>query len=115
MSIFICPVCRERLGISGKTYVCPKNHSFDIARSGYVNLLLSKHAGKTVHGDNKLMVQARHDFLEKDYYSPLRDTICEKVKSGVILDAGCGEGYYTAGISEKLGSSEIYGIDISKT
>lgn len=115
MSILICPVCGEKLDISGKAYVCPERHSFDIAKSGYVNLLLSKHAGKTVHGDNKLMVQARRDFLEKGYYSPLRDALCEKIQNGVILDAGCGEGYYTAGISDKLDNSEIYGIDISKT
>lgn len=115
MSILICPVCGEKLSISGKTYVCPKKHNFDIAKSGYVNLLLSKHVGKTVHGDNKLMVQARRDFLEKGYYSPLRDALYERVHNGIILDAGCGEGYYTSGISDKLTDSEIYGIDISKT
>ena len=115
MSILICPVCSKKLFVSGKTYTCPSKHSFDIAKSGYVNLLLSKHAGKTVHGDNKIMVQARRDFLEKGYYSPLRDALCEKITDGIILDAGCGEGYYTAGISDKLIDSEIYGIDISKT
>lgn len=115
MGILICPVCREKLGISGKTYTCPNRHSFDIAKSGYVNLLLSKHAGKTVHGDNKLMVQARRDFLEKGYYSPLREAVCEKVRGGVILDAGCGEGYYTVGIADTFPNAEIYGIDISKT
>lgn len=115
MGILICPVCGEKLSTSGKMYTCKTKHSFDIAKSGYVNLLLSKHAGKTVHGDNKLMVQARRDFLEKGYYSPLRDALCEKITNGIILDAGCGEGYYTAGISDKLIDSEIYGIDISKT
>ncbi|MDE5582700.1 MAG: methyltransferase domain-containing protein [Ruminococcus sp.] len=115
MGILICPVCREKLGISGKTYTCANRHSFDIARSGYVNLLLSKHTGKTVHGDNKIMVQARRDFLEKGYYSPLRESLCENVQEGVILDAGCGEGYYTNGILNALPNAEIYGIDISKT
>lgn len=115
MGILICPVCSQRLSVSGKTYTCQAKHSFDIAKSGYVNLLLSKHAGKTVHGDNRLMVQARRDFLEKGYYSPLRDALCEKICDGIILDAGCGEGYYTAAISDALNNSEIYGIDISKT
>lgn len=124
MSIYKCPVCSEKLDISGKSYVCAKRHSFDIARSGYVNLLLSKHAGKTVHGDNKLMVQARRDFLDKGYYAPLRDALCEKVcrympAGGVLLDAGCGEGYYTVAAAEALEAagknSLICGIDISKT
>lgn len=123
MSVFICPVCAERLDISGKSYVCCNRHSFDIARSGYVNLLLSKHIGKAVHGDNKLMLRARRDFLEAGYYSPL----CEKVaeitvkfaKNGsVVLDAGCGEGYYSVAINDYLCqqniATEMYGIDISK-
>ncbi|MDE6539795.1 MAG: methyltransferase domain-containing protein [Ruminococcus sp.] len=115
MGILVCPVCRKNLDISEKNYICPSGHSFDIARSGYVNLLLSKHAGKSIHGDNKLMVQARRDFLDKGFYAPLRDALCEKISTGVILDAGCGEGYYTCGIKNKLPDAEIYGIDISKT
>ncbi|MDE6834486.1 MAG: methyltransferase domain-containing protein [Ruminococcus sp.] len=115
MNILICPVCREKLVISGKSYSCQNRHSFDVAKSGYVNLLMSKHTGKTIHGDNKLMVQARRDFLNKGFYAPLRDEICEKITSGIILDAGCGEGYYTSGIKNISPDSEIYGIDISKT
>lgn len=122
MSFFTCPVCGEKLDIKDKIYVCMGRHSFDIARSGYVNLLLSKHIGKTVHGDNKLMVQARKRFLDKGYYKPLCDALCEAVSghfSGkVILDAGCGEGYYTAAIFDCLDkadiAADIYGIDISK-
>lgn len=122
MSILICPVCGKKLEFSEKSYVCSGRHCFDISRSGYVNLLLSRHIGKTVHGDNKLMVQARRDFLEKGYYSPLRNELCAMVRrnfrGGVILDSGCGEGYYTSAIYDELKQSgiaaEIYGIDISK-
>ena len=118
MGIYICPVCGKPLEIAGNSYKCVQAHSFDIARSGYVNLLLSKHMGKTVHGDNKLMVKARREFLEKSYYSPLREALCraaERYFSGsVLLDAGCGEGYYTSAIAETLGNAECYGVDISK-
>lgn len=122
MSIFTCPVCGKNLRFSGKTYICPERHSFDVSKSGYVNLLLSKHIGKTVHGDNKLMLQARRNFLEKRYYSPLCDELCDMVQrnfqGGVLLDAGCGEGYYTSAIYGRLEQSDIaadiYGIDISK-
>lgn len=122
--ILACPVCGECLGISDRSYICPSRHSFDIARSGYVNLLLSKHIGKAVHGDNRLMVQARRDFLEKGYYSPLRDAVCSQAvkllpRGGTVLDAGCGEGYYTSGIRAAFDEAgipvEMYGIDISKT
>lgn len=122
MEIFTCPVCEEKLYISGKSCVCTNRHCFDISKSGYVNLLLSSHMGKTVHGDNKLMVQSRRDFLEKGYYSHLCDELCDMVlrnfNGGIILDAGCGEGYYTAAIFDMLNRSdmaaEMYGIDISK-
>ena len=123
MGILTCPVCAAKLEISGNSYKCERGHSFDRARSGYVNLLLSKHIGKTVHGDNKLMVQARRSFLEKGYYSPLCEALCSTVEKyssgGSILDAGCGEGYYTSAISDRLEGSgkaaDIYGIDVSKT
>ena len=122
MSILICPVCREKLDLSGNSCVCRNNHSFDLAKSGYVNLLLSKHIGKTIHGDNKLMVQARREFLEKGYYAPLKDALCEAalkhLDGDIILDAGCGEGYYTSAIYDKFEQTQksvsIYGIDISK-
>ncbi len=124
MTILTCPVCGQNLGLSGKSYVCPKNHSFDTAKSGYVNLLLSKHAGGSVHGDNKLMVRARRDFLDKGYYSPLCEALCRAVcrytpDEGTLLDAGCGEGYYTESVQRALNecgkNAHVYGIDISKT
>lgn len=122
MSVLICPVCGALLDISGKTFICPKRHSFDSAKSGYVNLLLSKH-GTAVHGDNKLMLRSRRDFLESGYYAPLCEKVCETVveyaKNGcTMLDAGCGEGYYTSAVKAIFDRSniavDIYGIDISK-
>ena len=51
-----CPVCAGALERRAGAYLCPKNHSFDIAKSGYVNLLLNSSQGH--HGDDKLMVRA---------------------------------------------------------
>jgi len=117
MTEFVCPVCREKLVLSEKSLVCGRNHCFDVSKSGYVNLLISKNKS-TVHGDNKLMVQARRNFLERGYYSKLRELLCSKAKEyfngGTLLDAGCGEGYYTSGVRDTV-EGEIYGIDISKT
>lgn len=49
--MFRCPVCREPLQRQEKQYRCKSGHSFDIARSGYVNLLLDNGRGR--HGDDK--------------------------------------------------------------
>ena len=69
------------------------------------------------------MAAARSVFLGKGYYAPLRDAICELGVSltgdrPAVLDSGCGEGYYTAGLYQALldaGKSPVMaGIDISK-
>lgn len=121
MPEFICPVCREVLIRNEKTLKCSKNHSYDISKSGYVNLLMSQKSKN--HGDDKLMVRARRDFLNEGYYEPLRNGLMKACldfsgNSPVILDAGCGECYYTSGIYEHLINNnrnpEVFAIDVSK-
>lgn len=120
---YICPVCGEKLIRTDKSLVCEKNHCFDKAKSGYVNLLMSQKSHDKNHGDDKLMVSARRDFLNAGYYQPLCDKICECAdkyaeNNAAIFDAGCGECYYTASVEQKLLESgkyaDILGIDISK-
>ncbi len=122
MFSFICPVCRERLEKDGKTYSCKNKHCFDIAKSGYVNLLMSSQKNKQ-HGDDKEMVRARADFLNLGCYDMLSQKVCECVLkySGdrpIIIDAGCGECKYTCDImaylADKRESFAVAGVDISK-
>lgn len=120
MNYFICPVCGEKLNEEEKLYRCGKGHCFDKSKFGYVNLLMSQKSSAKHHGDDRLMVRARRDFLSKNYYGFLRDSICGICKKyfadgSFILDAGCGECWYSSGILEYLESGiEIAGIDISK-
>lgn len=118
MSVFICPVCNKELNISGKSYVCPERHSFDISKDGYVNLLMSQQSSLKRHGDDKLMVRSRRDFLEKGYYKPLQQALCEVAgkyieRNAFVVDVGCGEGYYTGAVKNS-GNFSVSGIDISK-
>ena len=39
---FCCPVCGSALERGEKILTCENGHSFDIAKKGYVNLLLSQ-------------------------------------------------------------------------
>ena len=121
MISFLCPVCASPLKKAEHTYCCANGHSFDIAKSGYVNLLPTGGSGR--HGDDKLMVRARRDFLDAGYYDPLSEGLCAEVvpllkNYSVLLDAGCGEGKYTVDLLhalEKNGkTADIIGIDISK-
>lgn len=102
--------------IEGRSYVCPNRHTYDIAKSGYVNMLPPSHGG--VHGDDKLMVASRRDFLELGYYQPLRDTLASAVRDytaehGIYCDAGCGEGYYTITLAREHSLYTI-GADMSR-
>ena len=115
---FICPVCKSEISLLERTYKCPNNHCFDLSKDGYVNLLMSQQSSLKRHGDDKLMVKARREFLEKGFYNELRQTLCDTLKEALsenstIVDVGCGEGYYTSEIS-KVNNFEIFGIDISK-
>lgn len=122
MPELMCPVCAQPLTLEERTYRCPQNHCFDRAKSGYVNLLPPSPGGKR-HGDDKLMVKARTDFLDKGYYDPLAKAVAEWVANCEkdhlhIVDAGCGEGKYTVDVlnylTEQGKTAHIVGIDISK-
>lgn len=115
-SLFSCPVCKKMLTVEGRTYKCENRHCFDMAKEGYVNLLVGSKS-TDFSGDDKQMVASRTRFLEGGYYAPLRDKICSLIAGcGIenirLLDAGCGEGYYTDAYSGIC--SHTAGIDISK-
>lgn len=122
-NLFLCPVCKNPLTLCGNTLKCSLNHSFDIAKEGYVNLDSNTRGASKNSGDDKQMVLSRTKFLEGGYYSPLKDALCLEVKneaqktaSPVILDAGCGQGYYTYEISQAIKdtSFNLMGVDLSK-
>ena len=120
-SLFVCPVCKERLTRQEGRYVCFKGHSFDTAKEGYVNLLPANRQHSKAPGDDKAMAQARTRFLEGGWYSPLRHELCKFIgpalpQGGALLDAGCGEGWYTAALSETAVAKggRTAGVDLSK-
>lgn len=115
MTIFACPVCSQALHHHDGYMRCDQGHSFDFARDGYVNLLLANQKRSRNPGDNKVMIQARRRFLDAGYYQPLREAIHEICShhihdDSILLDLGCGEGYYLGGFHH----GQRFGIDISK-
>ncbi|MDX8335708.1 MULTISPECIES: methyltransferase domain-containing protein [Cetobacterium] len=121
----ICPVCNKKMTKVERKFVCENNHNFDISKYGHVNLLLSNQKNSKIPGDNKEMVLSRKNYLEKDYYKGISEGVNKIIENNLgerkavkILDIGCGEGYYTNRLKEKLDSlkieNEIVGIDISK-
>lgn len=120
---FICPVCKKELSEEERLYRCEKGHCFDKSRFGYVNLLQSQKSSAKRHGDDRMMVRARRDFLDAGCYSFLRNALCEACEKylpegGIFLDAGCGECYYSSGLKQYYSEKEkevfVSGVDISK-
>lgn len=120
--MYICPVCKKRLKKLDNVWHCQNGHSFDIARKGYVNLLTTSKRNPKNSGDNAEMVKARTRFLDKNYYLPLAQRIAQVAseqfdgyKSPIVIDSGCGEGFYTCVYAKALPCARLFGIDISKT
>ena len=121
MSLFCCPICSAPLEREERTYTCPSGHCYDIAREGYVNLLPANRKHSRNPGDDREMAAARTRFLEVGHYEPLRRALCALALARgpeTLLDSGCGEGYYTAGLSTALGEKNpcfrAAGVDLSR-
>ncbi|MBR6620171.1 MAG: methyltransferase domain-containing protein [Clostridia bacterium] len=115
MKLLLCPICKSELTQCGNSLRCEKSHCFDLAREGYVNLLTGSKSGELI-GDNADMARCRKNFLDKGYFQPLAERICEIINesnSRTVVDICCGEGYYTEYIKANTGA-DIYGFDISK-
>ena len=118
-SLFTCPICAAPLERGERAYACPNGHAYDKAREGYVHLLPANKKHSKAPGDDKGMAEARRRFLSGEYYGHLLAALCalgaEYAPPGeAVLDSGCGEGYYTAGLWEALGRPPLAGIDLSK-
>jgi len=120
ISIYKCPVCDSVLDFQQNYWCCTNNHHFDVAREGYVNLLLAHQKKSKQAGDSKMMIQSRRQFLNNHYYDILPEKLSELLGSHslprppLLLDVGCGEGYYSGFIHKHQPEYQIWGVDISK-
>lgn len=120
-ALWTCPVCQRRLSLTRHSYRCDDGHSFDLAREGYVNLLLAQQKHSANPGDDKAMLRSRREFLEQGYYQPLADRLVQlagelreaRADSGfALLDSGCGEGWYLGQIATALQARGRAGLAI---
>ncbi len=122
--LLACPMDGEPLSLQEHRWTCSNNHSFDIARQGYVHLLPVQSKRSKDPGDSKEMVASRQRFLNSGAYLQIAKAVSQKIQSFSsgfplysCLDAGCGEGYYLRQISKSCESGnvlELSGLDISK-
>lgn len=125
--MFRCPVCQEplagpqdRSGAGGapgpgRSWWCRSGHSFDVAREGYVNLLVSHQRRHRQPGDSAEMLRHRRAFLDAGHYRPLAAAVAAYAEPGqAVLDAGCGEGYYTREWPVARPGLRLWAVDIAK-
>ncbi|GAB2926045.1 rRNA (guanine-N1)-methyltransferase [Micromonospora polyrhachis] len=132
-----CPVCGLELALAETSVRCPRGHSFDIAKQGYVNLL----TGRAPHvGDSPEMVAAREEFLTAGHYQPISTALAEAalleatrvetdqgdaapadIDQGgresyppLVVDAGAGTGRHLAAVLDAWPAAVGLALDVSK-
>jgi 23S rRNA (guanine745-N1)-methyltransferase len=99
-------------------FSCVSGHTYDIARSGYVNLLQPQDRRSLNAGDSREAVAARAALLTSGVGRALIDAVCAKAASlalstaPVVVDLGSGSGHAVVALGEQLETRGV-GIDLS--
>lgn len=116
-----CPYCGAALAAGDGALRCPRRHSFDVARQGWVTLAArrpSPHAG-----DSEAMVAARHAFLGGGHFAPVsaavRDAAVDVAGAragvpGAVLDLGAGTGHHLREVLDALPGWSGVALDASR-
>jgi len=110
--------CGLLLEPSDRRYVCPRGHSYDVARSGYLNLLQPQDRRSRSPGDSKAAVRTRVGLLEKGVGRAILDGFVQRASElqlGVrplVADLGSGTGDTLGTLSRARPITPI-GIDLS--
>jgi 23S rRNA (guanine745-N1)-methyltransferase len=110
--------CARPLARRDRSFTCEAGHSFDIARSGYVNLLQPQDRRSPSAGDSKAVVEARVELLAAGVGKTVIDEVARRVASlglvrgAVVVDLGSGSGDALAGVGSRLEITGV-GIDVS--
>ena len=114
-SAFACPICQEKLILVESSLKCDNRHSFDLAKFGYVNLAPQIKQSTNYDKEN---FQNRQQILEAGFYQAIlegiSDLLATKPSAKIVLDIGCGEGFYSRKLQEVHPEKTFYAFDISK-
>jgi len=97
--------------------LCARGHSFDVARSGYCNLLQPQDRRSLKPGDSRAAVEARRRFVDSGHATALGSDLIEIIKGcqpsvTTALEVGCGEGFHLQVLRDAFGC-DAHGIDLS--
>ena len=114
MPVLRCPRCQSAFELNGASLLCQNRHCYDLSRRGYVNLAPS-HDQATEKYDAELF-DSRRTVFEHGFYQPVLEAIAKwfSDEPAIVLDAGCGEGYYARLLAEQFPQIQMLGLDISR-
>lgn len=119
---FRCPLCASPVHVyDNKSLICAKNHTFDFAKQGFLNVLARPANSKY----SKELFEARQSIImESGLFAPLQETLAKVISEHadaaadpcLIADLGCGEGSHLQTILNSLSNRRFagMGLDIAK-
>lgn len=111
--------CGQRLAHEGQTLRCRQGHAFDVARSGYINLLQPQDRKSFTAGDPRVVVEARAALLAAGIGAGVMNAFVREAAqldlsdAAPVVELGSGSGDALAGLAASRRITGV-GIDLSR-
>ena len=120
VDLLACPTCGGELQPGPGALRCPRGHSFDVARQGYVSLLAP--GAEVGAGDTPQMVEARAAFLAAGHFAPIVAALADRAAACrpaaavavAVADLGAGPGSYLAAVVDRVPGARGVALDLSR-
>ncbi|MBQ2832974.1 MAG: methyltransferase domain-containing protein [Clostridia bacterium] len=115
IGILRCPLCGGAFSRRENSLVCCNRHCYDIARQGHINFV----PGQKEMFYKKELFESRAEVFRAGVYAPVIERLSQALarhvpeEHPVIVDAGCGEGYYIKSVCPDRAMTRV-GFDLSK-
>lgn len=125
-----CPRCGEPLTLSeGRSLLCGNAHCFDLSAKGYANLAPDHNQSKEKY--DTALFESRSRVFDAGFYAPVANALCRMAERALpaapratpnapdsnrplMVDVGCGEGYYARALAELPARPRVIGLDLSR-
>jgi 23S rRNA (guanine745-N1)-methyltransferase len=110
--------CGRPLAAEGRLFTCSAGHAFDVARSGYLNLLQPQDRRSPAAGDSRPIVEARAALLAAGVGAATIDAVDDRIRAlrlaavPVMVDLGSGSGDALGRLAARQPLNAV-GIDLS--